>query len=493
MNERLDFAPDDIVIPSGHFIDGQVQSTDDDMIEVVRPSDGRFLGRIPDGSQETVERAVASAWNAFKTSGWPVRAPRERGKVLRRWARLIEENVTELARLEAVGSTRPIAEATAGDIPTTADLIRYYGEYADKLEGTVTSTSADVTSLLVKEPYGVVAAIVAWNTPLVNAAVKIGAALAAGNALIVKPSELTPFSLLKLCQLATEAGVPPGLLGVVNGRGDTAGARLVRHPDVRKVSFTGSTATGARIMQDAAATGPKPVTLELGGKSPMIVFEDAPDIDRIVTMLARGVVHNAGQVCTCGSRLLVERSARDQVVSKLISAMSALTPGATWLGGTTLGPIINHRQLQRIETLISQSLGGGGRVIAGGTRIENEGGAFFLPTVLEAVDEGNAGFLNEFFGPITAVQTFSDVDEAVALAAHPTYGLAASVFTGNLKTAMHIARRIEAGSIRVNQHSRAPEFTAAAGGFKGSGFGKDWGRPGIEGYLREKTIWINHG
>jgi aldehyde dehydrogenase (NAD+) len=377
------------------------------------------------------------------------------------------------------------------DVVAGADLIRYYAEYADKLEGVITPTGSNALSLVVNEPYGVVGGIIPWNFPLINACMKIGPALAAGNALVLKPSEMTPFSLAALAQLSIEAGLPKGILTVINGHGPQAGSALVRHPLVRKISFTGSTATGAQIMADAALAGVKPVVMELGGKSPIVVFADAPDLDAVSRNILRAFTYNGGQVCTSGSRLVVARKVKDELVERVAKLAAEVKAGPTWRTSSNLPPVISAKQFKRIERLIESSVGEGARLVAGGSRVDSQNeGDYLQPTILDEVKPGMTAHREEFFGPVLSVQSFEETEEAISLADHPVYGLAASVFTSDINKALKLARAIESGTVWVNQHGRPADFAPPAGGYKGSGFGKDWGRAGIEGYLRQKAIWF---
>jgi aldehyde dehydrogenase (NAD+) len=320
---------------------------------------------------------------------------------------------------------------------------------------------------------------------------KIAPALAAGNAVVLKPSELTPFSLAALVRLSVAAGLPNGIVNVINGEGPKAGAALVRHPKVRKISFTGSTATGARIMADAAASGVKPVVMELGGKSPVVVFADAADLEAVARNVLRAFTYNGGQVCTAGSRLVVARKIKDEVVERVAKLANDAKAGPTWRTDSTLPPVISDKQFHRIENLISASVAEGARLVAGGRRVESRNdGAYLEATILDEVKPGMTAHREEFFGPVLSVQSFDDVEEAVQLADHPVYGLAASVFTSDINKALRLSRAIEAGTVWVNQHGRPGDLAPPAGGYKGSGFGKDWGRAGIEGYLRQKAIWF---
>lgn len=487
------FDPDRLPLRSGHFIGGAFRDLPGAEIEVLRPSDHQKLPSIRDGGEEAVEAAVASARAALKASGWARVSPLERAKVLHRFANAVDAKAEELAQIEAVTSSRLLTLTRARDVPRTAGVIRYYAEFCDKLEGIVTATGADTLSYVKNEPYGIVGAVVPWNFPLITAAWKFAPALAAGNAVVMKTSELTPHSLLALAAIAVEAGLPAGLFNVVNGLGGTTGAALVRHPAIGKISFTGSTATGEAIMTLAARHGMKPVTLELGGKSPQLVFADAGDLRATAAKVAAGFIDNAGQVCTAGSRIIVERRIADEFADLIVERCKAIRPGVTWDEATDFAPIISARQAERIDSLVRATLNEGARALTGGTPLETRNaGSFYAPTLLEGVTHTMTGYREEFFGPVASIHSFDEVEEGIALAGHPTYGLAASVHTSDLKKALKAADGIEAGMVWVGQHGRAPEFTYPAGGFKASGFGKDMGRAGIEAFTRQKAVWINY-
>ena len=489
----LDFDPDHIRVPAGHFIGGRLIDLPGEEIAVLRPSDQMPSRPVTDGGAEAVERAVEAARAGLKASRWAKIAPMERARALHRFAGAVEAKVGYLAQLEALGSSRLISATIVRDAIRTAGVIRYYAEFADKLEGTVTATETGTLGLVRNEPYGIVGAVVPWNFPMITAAWKFAPALAAGNAIVMKTSELTPHSLLALAEIAAESGLPAGLFNVVNGYGHTTGQAIVGHPDIRKISFTGSTATGVRIMSEAARNGMKPVTLELGGKSPQLVFGDIADIEATATKVATAFLDNAGQVCTAGSRLVVERSIADRLIDAVEARCRAVVPGPTWSAATTFPPIISRRQADRIDALVRRTVAEGAEIRIGGRSMEcRNAGAFYAPTLLEGVTQTMTGFTEEFFGPVMSIHRFDDVEEGLALANHPTYGLAASVHTTDIRRALHAAETIEAGMVWINQHGRGPEFTYPAGGFKASGFGKDMGRAGIEDYLRQKSIWVNY-
>jgi len=487
------FDPDQVQVPSGHYIAGRLlPGRADAAIEVLRPSDGRAYARLPLGDAELVDQAVESAYSAWRSSDWARRAPRERARVLRRWAELVEADGALLGPLEAVGSTRPLRDVLAWDIPFTAEGLRFFAEYADKLGGEVAATRSDNLGMTITEPYGVVGAITPWNFPLVMVSWKVGAALAAGNAVVLKPSELTPFSVLRLAELATQAGVPPGIFNIVQGDGRVTGEALSRHPRIAKMTFTGSTRTGAAIMASCAQHGPKPVTLELGGKSPQLVFDDAPDLTRLTGLVAGAITGNAGQVCVAGSRLIVQKGIAPALIEALAQRFAAHRPGPTWEDGSTLPPIISRLQAERIDAIVRRATAAGGRVIGGGPQADVCGdGAYYLPTLIEGVGASNPAVVEEIFGPVLTVQTFDSEEEGLALAAHEHYGLAAGVHTADIGRAMRAMRSISAGTVWINRYGRSNDFVIPTGGYHQSGIGKDLGRQAVEANLRIKSVLID--
>lgn len=486
-----DFDPDAVCIPGGHYIGGGFQAADDASVAVRRPSDGREYGAVPEAGAVGVDIAVSNAAHAATESGWSRCAPRERAAVMRRWADLIDSD-RSLAEIECVGSTRPIAQAAVQDIPFTAEAIRFFAEYADKDGGDVAATRADSLGFVASEPFGVIGAITPWNFPLSMASWKCGPALAAGNAMVIKPSELTPFSTLRMAELAVEAGIPAGIFNVVQGTGAETGAALVRHPGVGKISFTGSSATGQRIMADAGGAGVKPVTLELGGKSPQLVFDDVPDFEHVAQCVVRGFTANGGQACISGTRLIVHESLAQPLVERIIEIVSTLRPGPTWSAATGYCPIIGETQARKIDTLIGEARRAGVQVLTGGDFFEDgPGGYFYRPTVLANVSSDMEVVAQEVFGPVLSVQTFTDEAEGIAMADHPHYGLAAGVHTRDIGQAMRAMRGIQAGTVWINRYGRSRDLAIPTGGFKGSGIGKDLGRQAFEACQRYKSVLLD--
>lgn len=490
-SDSLNFDPNIITANQAHFIDGKWHQQQG-VVEVFRPSDNIAYASMADAGEEIVDLAVRIAEKRVVESGWRTRAPRERARAMRKWADLVEEHVVELAQLESLGSTRPIKDAINWDIPFTAEGIRFYAEFADKHGGDIAATASDALGMVISEPIGVVGAIAPWNFPLVMSSWKIAPAISAGNAVVIKPSELTPFSLLKLAELAVKAGIPAGVVNVVTGLGHTTGDALVRHPGIGKVTFTGSTQTGAAIMSACALTGPKPVTLELGGKSPQIVFADIENIDKVANTVARAFTGNAGQVCVAGTRLLVHEKIADQFIQKLVEHCNSIAAGPTWSSSTSFSPIINSTQAQKIDLTVQRTLAAGdAELLIGGEFIGDPAkGAFYKPTILVNVTEKAEAVTHEIFGPVITVQRFSNEEQAFELANSSVYGLAAGVFTSNINCAMRAVKKIKAGTVWINRYGRSNDFIIPTGGYKQSGIGKDLGRQAYLSNLHQKSVLI---
>ncbi|OEC97135.1 aldehyde dehydrogenase family protein [Rhizobium sp. YK2] len=484
----LSFDPDSLSLPVGHFIGGNFRAASG-VIPMHRPSDGKAYAECPIADASVVDQAVQAAKTALKQSNWGGVRPRERLNVLHRWADLIEEEAETLARLEAVASTRPVGQLVDGDIAISAEQIRFFAEFADKEGSDLVPTDDGNIGMIMTEPYGVVGAITPWNFPINMAAWKLGPALAAGNAVVLKPSEMTPFSSIYLAELAVRAGLPAGLINVVLGDGTTTGQAITGHPDIAKISFTGSTRAGSAIMENIARTGIKPMTLELGGKSPQIVFADA-DLDKAAAAVTASIVGNAGQACVAGSRLIVQKEVAAELIEAIRNRMKDVAPGPTWDAASRYSPIISEKQRQRIEAIVSAAIEAGGECLAGGTRMDAPG-YFYAPTLIAGVDQNSPAITEEIFGPVLTLQTFEDEEEALQLADHPSYGLAAGLFTRDLSRAIRLTRRLQAGTIWVNRYSRSRDHILPTGGYKQSGIGKDLGREAFQANRKSKSVLIS--
>jgi len=482
------FDPDSFDLPLGHFINGRVESSSTGSIAVSRPSDGKQYGELPVAGAVIVDKAVSAAKAA--QAHWAGLQPRERIAILRNWAAKVTEHTADLARIESATSTRPISDVISGDIPHLVESILFFSELADKRGGSVAPTGTQSFGFTVKEPYGVIGAILPWNYPLGVAGWKIAPALAGGNGVVVKPSEMTPASVILLARLAIEAGLPVGLLNIVQGTGPETGSLLTRHPDIDKLTFTGSTRAGRLIAEESARHGLKPLTLELGGKSPQVVFADA-DLERAAKAIARSILNNGGQECVAGSRVIVERSVSAKLTELLIHNMSAVTPGETWLDTTNYAPIVSLRQAQSVEADIALALDNGGKLLAGGQRIPGLKGYFLQPTVISVDSDNNPILQKEIFASALTIQVFDTEAEAVGRANSTSYGLAAGLHTNDVSRALRVMGRLDAGTVWVNRYGRTDDFIIPTGGFKQSGTGKDLGIEAFDANLRVKSVLMD--
>ncbi|MGQ3485880.1 aldehyde dehydrogenase family protein [Roseovarius pacificus] len=490
MRFHMSFAcdPDGLKLPDAHFIGGAYINGPKE-IEIRSPSTGDVLGSIPCAGADVVDLAVRTASEALERSGWATLRPRERRDLLCAWADLMEAEAQTLAGLEAICSSRPFTQVLTGDLVVTAEQIRFFAEFADKEGGALVPVSDDHFGYVAEEPYGVIGAITPWNVPISMAGWKLGPALAAGNAVVLKPSEMTPYSTLYMAELAVRAGIPDGILNIVLGDGQTTGVAITGHPGIDKVSFTGSTRAGSAIMENIARTGIKPMTLELGGKSPMLVFADA-DLDLAADCLDRGIMANAGQGCVAGSRMIVAEEIAEALAAKLTERFARYRPAHTLASEAGFSPIISETQLARIDGIVQAAVGQGAELVCGGCRFEREG-SFYRPTLITGVTEDSPAVREEIFGPVATFQTFATEDEAMTLASHPTYGLCAGLFTRGLSRAMRLTRRLEAGTVWVNRYGRSRDHILPTTGWKSSGLGSDLGREAYRANLRPKSVLID--
>ncbi len=473
------------------FIDGKwCQSASGKSFETVDPSTNEVICRVAEGDAADVELAVAAARRAFDSGPWSRMSASERGRLIYKLADLIESHQEELAALESLDNGKPYRDSMAADLPLTIKCYRYYAGWADKIVGKTIPVDGDFTCFTRHEPVGVVGQIIPWNFPLLMQAWKWGPALASGCTLVLKPAEQTPLTALRVAQLAQEAGFPNGVINVVPGFGPTAGAALTRHMDVDKVAFTGETSTGQLIMEAAAKSNLKRVSLELGGKSPNIVFADA-DIDAAVEGAYFGLFFNQGQCCCAGSRLFVEQSIHDEFVAKLVQRAKSQKVGDPFDPETTQGPQITREQQERVLSFIDSGKKEGATIHCGGGK-PNLPGYFVEPTVFSGVTDGMKIAREEIFGPVMNILPFGNIEEVVERSNRTQFGLAAAVWTRDIKKAHRMARSLRAGTVWINCYD---VFDAAApfGGYKMSGVGRELGEYALQLYTEVKTVYIAQG
>lgn len=460
-------------------------------METADPATGAVLGRFPEADASDADRAVQAARAAFEQGPWPAMTPGQRARILWRVAELIEQHIDELSELETLDQGKPVWVGRYAEIPGAAEQFRFFAGQAQRIEGQTIPTSINyqpagkqVFAYTLKAPVGVVAAIVPWNSPLVLTAMKLAPALAAGCCVVLKPAEDTSLTALRLGELLLEAGLPPGVLNIVTGRGDVVGAALAAHPDVNKISFTGSTPVGRAVLA-AAGGNLKKVTLELGGKSPVIVMPDA-DMDLAIPGAANAIFFNTGQVCVAGSRLYVHRSVFDRVVNGIADIARGMKLGHGLDAGTQIGPLVSRKQADRVAGYVRDALADGAKALVGGRQLGPKQ-TFIEPTVLVDVRPDMACVQEEIFGPVVVATPVDSLEEALTLANDSIYGLAASIWTRDLSTAHRTAARLKSGTVWINCHLMF-DASLPIGGVQQSGWGRESGQAAVDNFLELKTV-----
>ena len=474
--------------PARLFIDGQwADAHNGATFTTFNPATEEPLTEVAEGGAADIDRAVQAARKAFTSGPWSTMPGSERGRILWKIADLIEANLQELALLETLDQGKTITDSTRVDVPLAADCFRYFAGWASKIEGETIPGRGSSLNYTLREPIGVIGAITPWNFPILMAAWKVAPALAAGNTVVLKPAQQTPLTALRLAELAAEAGLPPGVLNVVPGKGTVAGAALVQHPLVGKIAFTGSTEVGRDIMRRGSDTL-KRLTLELGGKSPNIVFDDA-DLDMAVRGATTGIFFNKGEVCTAGSRLFLQEALHDAFLDKLQASTAKLLQGDPLDPKTRLGPQVSEAQMKQVLSYVDKGKAEGARLVCGGERAPGRG-YFVRPTIFDDVQDGMTIAREEIFGPVLAVIRFKKIEDVIASANDSLYGLAAAVWTRDIKKAHRTARALQAGTVWINTYGLF-DNAMPFGGLKQSGYGRELGRQGLLEYTQTKSVWVD--
>jgi len=468
----------------------RVDAASGETFDKCSPVDGRLLGAVARGRAPDIDAAVASARAAFEDRRWSGLAPAQRKQVLQNWALRISEASEELALLETLDMGKPIHHSLTVDVPAAARCIAWYGEAADKVYGEVAPTADSALALITREPMGVIGAIVPWNYPMIMAAWKLGPALAAGNSVVLKPSEKSPYTALRLAELALEAGLPEGVLNVVPGYGHEAGEALALHMDVDAIGFTGSTRVGRHMLKCAGDSNLKRVYNELGGKSAFLIFDDIDDVERAARTAAASVFFNQGQSCNAPTRVLVQRRLLPEVMAVMCDEAQRFQPADPLEASTRMGALVDESHLRTVQSYIGKGREQGARLVAGGQQVRSESGGYYVqPTVFDCVRNDMTIAREEIFGPVLGVIGFDREDEAVRLANDSPYGLQASVWSGGAHRVHRVARALKAGTVHINQYDE-DDITVPFGGVKQSGNGRDKSLHALDKYTELKTTWL---
>jgi aldehyde dehydrogenase (NAD+) len=473
--------------PKKLFINGEwKESVEGNMFETINPATGEVLGNIYEAGIQDVDLAVEAAYKAFEFGEWSSISSYERSRLMEKLADLMERDIEILAQIDTLDNGKSIKEMVTADLPNAIENLRYFAGWTTKHYGETIPISENYLNYTRHEPVGVVGQIIPWNFPIMMALWKIAPALATGCTIILKPAEQTPLSAIYLGKLIEEAGFPKGVINIINGFGKTAGEALVKHPKVNKIAFTGSTPVGQRIMKEAANTL-KRVTLELGGKSPNIILPDA-DLDKAIPGVFSGIMVNQGQVCCAGSRVFIPRDMYEEVTKKLVEYAENVTLGNGLEDSTTMGPLVSKRQQEIVTSYINKGIEEGAKLLTGGKTLES--GFYVTPTVFAEVDDSMTIAKEEIFGPVVVAMPYDNLEEVIERANSTSYGLAAGIWTENLRNAHKVTNLLKAGTVWVNCYNLT-NAAAPFGGFKESGFGREMGSYALSNYTEVKSVWIN--